>query len=64
MEDKNLEQLSEFAKLLEKDQTNIPQVGEVVKGTVVTASKSEVKLDIDGILMGVVRGPELYNEVE
>jgi len=64
MEDKNLEQLSEFAKLLEKDQTNIPQVGEVVKGTVVTASKSEVKLDLDGVLMGVVRGPELYNEVE
>jgi ribosomal protein S1 len=42
----------------------VPQVGDVVKGTVVTASKSEVVLDIDGVLMGIVRGPELYVEVE
>lgn len=55
---------SEFANLLEKDATKIPQVGDIVKGRVVTASKSEVKLDIDGVLMGIIRGPELYNEVE
>jgi len=54
----------EFADLLEKDGVKVPQVGDVVKGTVVTASKSEVILDIDGVLMGVVRGPELYVEVE
>lgn len=53
----------EFAKLLEKDRIKIPQAGDIVKGTVVTASKSEVKLDVDGVLMGIVRGPELYNEV-
>ena len=53
-----------FADLLEKDGVKVPQVGDVVKGTVVTASKSEVILDIDGVLMGVVRGPELYVEVE
>lgn len=64
MEDKKTEELSEFAKLLERDTTKIPQVGEIIKGVVVTASKSEVKLDIDGVLMGIVRGPELYNEVE
>ncbi len=65
MEDKNLkdEGMQEFADLLEKDDIKIPQVGDIVKGTVVTASKAEVKLDIDGVLMGIVRGPELYNEV-
>jgi len=57
-------QVSAFAALLEKDGVHIPQVGDIVKGTVVTASKSEVILDIDGILMGVVRGPELYAEVD
>lgn len=64
MEDKKVEELSEFGKLLEKDDIKIPQVGGIVKGRVVSASKSEVMLDIDGILMGIVRGPELYNEVE
>lgn len=64
MEDKKIEEMSEFAKLLEKDDIKVPQVGDIVKGRVVAASKSEVMLDIDGVLMGIVRGPELYNEVE
>ncbi len=64
MEDKKIDPTSEFGVLLEKDTIKIPQVGDIIKGRVVTASKSEVKLDVDGILMGIVRGPELYNEVE
>lgn len=64
MEDKKNDALSEFGKLLEKDDIKIPQAGDIVKGKVVSASKSEVMLDIDGVLMGIVRGPELYNEVE
>ncbi len=63
MEDKNLEQDADFAKLLEKDDINIPQAGDIIKATVISASKAEVKLDVAGVLMGVVRGPELYNEV-
>ncbi len=66
-EDKNLSvegDNSEFAKLLEQDNINVPQIGDIVKGEVVTASKSEVRLDIDGVLVGVVRGPELYDEAE
>lgn len=62
-DDKNLN-AEEFSKLLEKDTTKVPQVGEIVKGTVVAASKAEVKLDVNGVLMGVVRGPELYEEAE
>jgi len=54
----------EFEKLLAKDDIKIPQVGEIVKSVIVTASKSEVKMDINGVLMGIIRGPELYNEVE
>ena len=64
MEDKKIEDDNEFAGLLEKDSIKIPQLGDIVKGTVVAASKAEVKLDVDGVLMGIVRGPELYNEVE
>lgn len=62
MENNNQNEV-DFAKLLETDEIRIPQVGDIIKATVVAASKSEVKLDIDGVLMGVVRGPELYNEV-
>jgi len=54
----------EFSKLLDKDAIKIPQVGEIVKGKVLAASKSEVRLDINGIMIGVVRGPELYDEAE
>jgi len=63
MSDINKVQDSEFAALLEADSIKIPQVGDIIKARVVAASKAEVKLDIDGILMGIVRGPELYNEV-
>lgn len=63
MEDKKVEITDEFGKLLEKDNIKIPQFGEIVKGVVVAASKAEVKLDIGGVWMGIVRGPELYNEV-
>jgi len=68
MEDKNQKPGAssindEFGQLLEKDTIKIPQTGDIVKGRVVAASKAEVKLDIDGVLMGIVRGPELYNEV-
>ncbi|MCX6795592.1 MAG: S1 RNA-binding domain-containing protein [Candidatus Falkowbacteria bacterium] len=52
-----------FSALLDENPPIVPQVGEIIKGKVVSASKSEVKLDFDGIMMGVVRGPELYVEV-
>lgn len=61
----NNEELSkEFSDLLNKDDHHVPQVGDMVKGKVVTASKSEVRLDISGVLMGIVRGPEMYIEID
>jgi small subunit ribosomal protein S1 len=59
-EDKN--NSLEFEKLLAADDFKEPLVGETIKGIVISASKAEVKLDINGILTGVVRGPELYEE--
>ncbi len=50
--------------LLEQDKNQIPQKDDVVLGKVISASKSEVRLDIDGVFIGIVRGPELYFEAE
>lgn len=54
---------SEFKKLLDEVGTpQIPKNGDVVKGVVLTVSKTEIRVDIPGYKTGVVRGPELYNE--
>jgi len=52
----------EFKALLQSDDTVIPKAEETIKGIVVSASKAEVKIDLGGVLIGVVRGPELYEE--
>ncbi|PIR12786.1 30S ribosomal protein S1 [Candidatus Falkowbacteria bacterium CG11_big_fil_rev_8_21_14_0_20_39_10] len=62
MKEKDTKSNSEFQKLLDKDSLKIPVAGDIVKGAVISASKAEVKLDIDGVLIGVIRGPELYDE--
>ena len=54
----------DFQKLLDKENLKIPQVGDIVRGAVLSSSKAEVKLDIGGILTGIVRGRELYFEAE
>lgn len=52
----------DFGKMLDASAIQVPQIGQLIKGVVISASKAEVKLDIDGIMTGVVRGPELYEE--
>jgi small subunit ribosomal protein S1 len=52
----------DFKRLLETNTIKVPAVGDLIKGNVISASKAEVRLDIDGIMIGVVRGPELYEE--
>lgn len=59
---KSMNDKNDFQLLLDKDELNIPQVGDVVKGLVLSASKAEVRLDINGAFVGIVRGPELYSE--
>jgi len=62
---KDAKNQTEFSKLLEDDKyTKFPKIGDVVKGTVINASKNEVRLDIDGMKTGIGRGRELYNESE
>lgn len=51
-----------FASLVDQDLDRIPQVGDTVSGTILSASKSEVRIDIHGIMTGVVRGRELFYE--
>ncbi|MBU2228833.1 S1 RNA-binding domain-containing protein [Patescibacteria group bacterium] len=54
---------SAFADLLAKeDSFNIPKIGEIVEGIVISVSKTEVHLDIDGITTGIIRGGELIDE--
>lgn len=54
---------SEFQRLLEdRRYLTVPKVGDVVKGRVVSVSKAEVHLDINGYRSGLIRGRELYNE--
>ncbi|MFA6027513.1 MAG: S1 RNA-binding domain-containing protein [Patescibacteria group bacterium] len=56
-------QNSLMGKLLEEQkELKIPEVNAIIEGKVITASKNEVHLDIDGIACGVVRGPELFDE--
>lgn len=65
-DEKNEKEISreEFSQMLDGYKFKAPQVGELITGEVISASKAEVKLDINGILTGVVRGPELYEEDE
>ncbi|NCN25682.1 30S ribosomal protein S1 [Candidatus Falkowbacteria bacterium CG10_big_fil_rev_8_21_14_0_10_37_14] len=52
----------DLASLIDESIVSIPQEGDTVTGIVISASKSEVKLDINGVMTGVVRGRELYYE--
>ncbi|WKZ28607.1 MAG: S1 RNA-binding domain-containing protein [Patescibacteria group bacterium] len=50
------------ALLEDKSWLNIPKVGDVVKGVIISLSKNEIRIDIDGYKTGVVRGRELFAE--
>jgi small subunit ribosomal protein S1 len=52
----------DFKNLLDNSGLSVPQVNDNIKGIVLSASKAEVKLDVNGMMTGVVRGPELYEE--
>lgn len=56
------ESTSDFAALIKEADFKIPQVGDTVVGKILTASKAEVRLDIGGVMTGIVRGRELYFE--
>ena len=50
-------------KLLEdKTYLQIPKADDIVKGRILSVSKHEIRIDIDGYKTGIVRGPELRDE--
>jgi len=56
--------MTEFEKLLVDGDylKKIPQVGDVVVGKVISVNRREVRLDIEGVTTGVVRGREVFAE--
>ena len=52
----------EFRELLDQYSAKLPKVGDVISGIVISVSKGEVQIDIDGIATGLVRGYELIDE--
>ncbi|MBI5621303.1 S1 RNA-binding domain-containing protein [Candidatus Falkowbacteria bacterium] len=55
---------SKLAQLLTENEglLKVPQAGELVKGTVISAANKEVQIDIPGWGTGVIRGRETYLE--
>ncbi len=52
-----------MAQLLEQHkEISLPVVGDTVEGVVVSTVKNEVCVDLNGLAVGVVRGPELFDE--
>lgn len=51
-------------ELLQKNSTatRFPKVGDLIEGTIISVSRSEVYLDIDGLTTGIIRGKELEDE--
>ncbi|MFH1225712.1 MAG: S1 RNA-binding domain-containing protein [bacterium] len=51
-------------KNLLKDQqfTQLPKIGDIIKGTIIGLAKNEIHLDINGITSGVIRGKETEDE--
>src|SRR3989339_1234153 len=62
-EDKKVETDKEsFKSLLQAHKIDIPKVGDFVKCKVISVDRGNVKLDIEGLTVGVVRGRELFSE--
>lgn len=52
---------SELGKLLGANEsyTAYPKTGDVLKGTVIAVGRNEARVDLGGLAIGIVRGPEL-----
>jgi small subunit ribosomal protein S1 len=53
---------SAFGDLLKKFFTKLPDVGELVKGKVISVNNGAVRIDVSGVTTGVIRGHELFSE--
>ncbi|MBI5728559.1 MAG: S1 RNA-binding domain-containing protein [Candidatus Magasanikbacteria bacterium] len=53
---------TEFGLLLAEHIVRIPKVGDIVKGIVISDDSKAVRLDVNGLTTGVIRGRELFSE--
>lgn len=56
------QQKKEFKDLIDKYSASLPKTGDIITGIILSISKGEVQIDINGIATGVVRGAELIDE--
>lgn len=49
-------------QLLAEEVISLPKIGDLIKGKIISVSKSEVRVDIGGYTTGVIRGRELFDE--
>lgn len=52
----------DFKSLFETHVMNVPKVGDVVKGAVISVDRGEIHMDIEGMTTGVIRGREMFVE--
>lgn len=48
-------------KLINEHISNLPKIGDIVKGQVISASRKEILIDISGFTTGIIRGREIRN---
>jgi ribosomal protein S1 len=56
--------VSALEALLESQPIAYPQVGETVKGTVIAVGRNEIRVDVGGLAIGLIRGPELDKHLD
>jgi len=61
-EEKTTSQNPMDALLQDEKAFSMPKEGDLVNGTIISLSKNEIYLDIDGITTGIIRGREIYDE--
>lgn len=52
----------DFKSLFQAMVVEVPKPGDVIKGKVLSIEKGEIRIDIEGVTTGVVRGQELFAE--
>lgn len=60
--DTSIKNGSNFEELLKQYFSKLPEVGDLVKGKIISVDKGEIRIDLNGIAVGVVRGDELFSE--
>jgi len=63
--EKTMQNESEISKLMESGASPAyPNLGEVIKGNVIAVGRNEVRVDINGLAIGLIRGPELDKHLD